>query len=168
MSQKEYNNAINSLDKTVPEFTPENVRSSYIDLAGRIDELEASGIRDLFFELSWSYASNQPVKFGKRIIFDRMLDSGYFCHERAHCLDDFEKALCRADGKSPPAGKHTLYHMAYNAMHKQGSMEYSDEYVRLKWFKNGNLHCWPKRMELIDKINKMIAEQYPNALPAAR
>lgn len=168
MSQGEYNKAVDSLEKQVPEFSLENVRASYIDLAGRMDEIEVSGIIELFRELSWDYKSNLPVRFGTRIVFKNMLDGGYFCHKRAHVLGDFEKAIHRADGKSPPAGRETLYHRAHDALHKENRSEYADAYFRVKWFKNGNLHLWPLRLDLVDVLNKQIADQYPNTLPPAR
>lgn len=168
MSQKEYDRAVKSLDSNVPAFTVENVKASYEDFASRIDEIEDAAILDLFKDLSWNYKSNLPVKFGKRIVLSRMTsDRRYFDFSNRHKLDDLEKALHRLDGQTPPAHPHQASSILANRISK-GESEYTDNYLRIKSFKNGNMHVFILNEKLRDRLNKVLSSHYPNALPPSR
>ena len=42
------------------------------------------------------------------------------------------------------------------------------EYLSIKCFKNTNAHITFKRLDLVEKMNKIIAKHYPGALPAPK
>lgn len=42
----------------------------------------------------------------------------------------------------------------------------NDDYLHLRWFKNGNGHITFKRPDLVEQMNLILAKHYPHALPA--
>lgn len=42
---------------------------------------------------------------------------------------------------------------------------FETDYLRVKWFKNGNAHIEFRRMDLVEQMNRIIARHYPNVLP---
>ncbi len=51
-----------------PELTAENIRSTFRNLYDSRADMFGADVVNLFSELSWNYRTNQPVKFGKRLI----------------------------------------------------------------------------------------------------
>jgi hypothetical protein len=43
-----------------------------------------------------------------------------------------------------------------------------NDYVSIRTFMNGNGHVTFKRIDLVDKMNRIIAKHYPGALPAPK
>ncbi|NAO93558.1 DUF4942 domain-containing protein [Escherichia coli] len=48
----------------------------------------------------------------------------------------------------------------------QGKGRYEDEMVIIKYFRKGSAHITFKRLELIDRINDIIARHFPSVLSA--
>ncbi|MFM2545875.1 DUF4942 domain-containing protein, partial [Escherichia coli] len=48
----------------------------------------------------------------------------------------------------------------------QGKERYEDEMFIIKYFKKGSAHITFKRLELIDRINDIIARYFPSVLSA--
>ncbi|MBB8032197.1 DUF4942 domain-containing protein, partial [Escherichia coli] len=48
----------------------------------------------------------------------------------------------------------------------QGKGRYEDEMFIIKYFKKGSAHITFKRLELIDRINDIIARHFPSVLSA--
>ena len=167
MSKGEYDKAIDSLEKEPPEFTTDNVKASYADFAGRLDEIENTAIIDLFKCLSWSYKSNEPVKIGKRIVLTGMIWSNRTEYRREHYLDDLEKAIYRARDLSPPANDNRLC-VKLNLSLKNREDLYQDNLFKIRAFGNGNVHIYILHQSDRDALNKRIAKAYPGALPATR
>jgi hypothetical protein len=157
-----------------PELTPENVNATFEQLYGaRVDMFER-GVIEVFKSLSWDYKSNLPHKFGKRVVVGYFMDSygitsGY---ARADGLADLERCMYMLDGKTAPDHRGGIVQKCgdiQRARMKSSSVERiaEDDYFRVKWFKNRNGHFYFKRPELVDRMNKIIAKHYPDALPPA-
>lgn len=142
-----------------PELTYENIAATFRDLhASRKDMFHRSIIK-VFQNLSWDYKTNQPFRFGKRVIIGYV--TGTHGQDK---LDDLTRAFCVLDGKPEPD-----YRQGFNSLVKArdyspsvGSVE--TEYLTLKWFKNGNGHATFKRLDLVEKMNKILHIYYPNAI----
>ena len=72
-------------------------------------------------------------------------------------MNDIDRVMQTLDGnKHQPRSFETA---ARQTMGKEVNT-YEDEYYKLKAFKNGNVHIWFKRLDLLEKLNKVISEYY--------
>jgi hypothetical protein len=152
-----------------PALTHENIAETFKALhASRVDMFDRGVIR-CFKALSWDYKTNNPFRFGKRIIISYLRTYGSLSHTKTADLDDLQRVFRVLDGL--PEEDHRnglsarLHHVASRG-NEAGS--HADVYVDIKWFKNGNGHLTFKRPDLVDKLNSIIAKHYPGALAAPR
>jgi hypothetical protein len=153
-----------------PPLTRENVEATFRTLHARRGEFFERGVVALFRSLSWDYKSNLPQMFGKRLVLRGMRDHyGFPSTRTCDALDDLQRALHLLDGRPEPDHRQGWYSQLCSlGLRATEQMETEDAYVRLKTFKNGNGHAYLKRPDLVDRLNRIIARQYPGALPPAR
>jgi hypothetical protein len=173
---------------TMPAFTEANVLATFTALAGQRDEIFERGILNVFRKLSWNYKTNDPVRFGKRLVvtyacehFTRRTKAGKLrtdCYGPTHTfaakLDDLVRVFSVLDGKPEPASDQG----AWALLRRQDWMTSDSDattkdaelhgYLRFRGFKNGNAHITFLRLDLIDELNRILAKHYPAALPPAR
>jgi len=147
----------------VPELTAANIEATFAQLYGARGEMFDRGVLQCFQRLSWDYRTNQPFKFGKRIIVGYLLSSGSPNHRVTDELDDLIRAFCLLDGQPEPDHRHGAYALVSDARQARRT-EAENAYFHLRWFKNGNGHLSFKRLDLVDKMNLIVAKHYPNAL----
>ena len=130
----------------------------------------------LFKRLSWHYATNLPVKFGKRIIKTYLLSNYaskrtdkwvHVNHTSTDELDDLVRVFSVVDGKPEPDHRRAAF-TALNQAVQARQQNVEMEYFSIKWFWNGNGHITFKRPDLVDRLNSIIAKHYPGALPEPR
>lgn len=156
-------------DGDVPELTEANVRSTFGMLHNSRGEIFERGVIAAFKALSWVYKTNLPQKFGKRVVITSLI--GYRNYERCNELDDLMRVFHVLDGKPEPdhrGGISSLLSRAGlgNYSNKAGTCE--NDYLLIRTFKNLNGHVTFKRLDLVEKMNKIIAKHYPGALPAPK
>lgn len=99
--RKAWNNTIQ--DENTPELTKANIISTFVSLHESRHEMIEEGVIEIFRGLSWDYETNQPYKFGKRIIVTNLLDAkGYLNSDKCDRLDDLLRGLCKFDNKPEP------------------------------------------------------------------
>ena len=151
-------------EKKAPPFTRDNLIATFRVLhASRADMVER-GVIEVFRGLSWHYKTNQPVRFGKRLIVSYL--RSYRCRTTDQ-LDDLMRALCLFDNLPEPdhrKGVGALLRAAQN----EGKTTCETAYFSMRWYKNGNGHITFRCPTLIDRLNSIIAKHYPGALPPAR
>lgn len=167
-ARKQWNSSV--YDLKTPELTLGNVTSTFTVLRDGRAELFERGVIACFRGLSWDYKTNQPFKFGKRIVMRCLYtEAGKFGqsvnHHASDKLDDLVRVFSVLDGKPEPDHRSAMYMHLSNASMKRPLKRWIDlDYFEIRWFKNGNGHLTFKRPELVEKINKIIAKNYPNAL----
>ncbi|MEE9481791.1 DUF4942 domain-containing protein [Methylobacterium ajmalii] len=166
-----------SLEQDPPPATADNVRATLERLFGEADQIFRRGLVNAFKRLDRDYASNDGFKIGDRIVltwgctWDRIM--GYFTlhHTREEELHDIDRVMHVLDGKpAPDRGQGLEGKMAehtYGRGRDKGTTGES-EYFRFRLFKNGNIHLWPRRQDLLDRANKIIAEHFGMVLAAGR
>jgi hypothetical protein len=160
----------------VPPLTLENIRFTFEAIHGARDEYFDRGVIAVFKRLSWDYKTNQPFKFGKRIIMTRFVDvwggtrnQKYIStsHTTTNELDDLVRIFSLLDGKPEPDHRGAMYHaISPSITAKVQSIDL--EYFSIRWFLKGTGHITFKRPELVDRLNSIIAKHYPGALPEPR
>ncbi|WP_009909948.1 DUF4942 domain-containing protein [Burkholderia thailandensis] len=150
-------------DGDVPELTAANIEATFTQLYGTRGDMFERGVLQCFRRLSWDYRSNQPFKFGKRIIVTYLLSSDSPNHRVTDELDDLIRVFCVLDGKPEPDHRHGAYVLVSDARQARRT-EAENAYFHLRFFKNGNGHLTFKRPDLVEKMNQILAKHYPNAL----
>ena len=159
MDKKARQEFADSLEKEPPAFTVDNVRSTLLSSYQQAETFMNRGIVELFKNLGENYKTNDAFKIGKKIIlrnwftvFCGSLSVNYNQEPEMNDLDRVVRTLDCVEFKE---------HLFSQSMRKViNSMEYEDDYFKIKAFKNGNAHLWLKREDLTDKINDIIAAWY--------
>ncbi|KGS98493.1 methyltransferase domain protein [Burkholderia pseudomallei MSHR4012] len=147
----------------VPELTAANIEATFAQLYGSRGDMFERGVIQCFRRLSWNYRSNEPFKFGKRIIVRYLFSNGSPNHRVTDELDDLIRVFCVIDGRPEPDHRHGAYVLVSEAW-RERCTEAENAYFHLRWFKNGNGHLTFKRTDLVDSLNRILAKHYPNAL----
>jgi hypothetical protein len=148
-----------------PAFTVENIEAVFRNIHAERGNTFERGIVNCFKNLSWDYATNQPFKFGKRVVMKHLCDRifGYPQTGITSQLADFARAFHILDGKPEPDNRQS-FDGAVDAARKEGKTEAENEYFSIRWFKNRNGHLTFKRPDLVEQMNRIIAKHYPHAL----
>lgn len=151
----------------VPPLTLDNIEATFGVLYGSRGEMFERGVIECFRALSWSYKTNTPHMFGKRIIMSYFSSYGHPASRAADRLDDLLRVFHVLDGKPEADHRQGVYYMASEAQ-RQGNSFAENGYLAMKWYKKGSAHITFKRLDLVEQLNRILAKHYPNALPPAR
>lgn len=153
----------------VPELTADTIRATFTNMHNNRGEMFERGVIALFRALSWDYKTNQPFKFSKRIIFNRLFTVYGSGAQRwittdsrsADKLDDLDRVLHILDEKPEPD-----HRVGWNRrlMKNKDSHSTQGSYFDLKWYMNGNGHILFTRPDLMEKMNLIVAKHHPNAI----
>lgn len=158
-------------DGNFPLFTLENIMSTFESLHGSRDDIFERGVIAVFKSLSWSYKTNRPFAFGKRIVITYLRGEvkgsgkslGYVNHNAGDKLDDLVRVFSVLDGKPEPDHRNSMYH-AISTAKDLTCRDVDTEYLQIRCFRNGNGHITFKRPDLVEKMNKILAKHFPGAL----
>ena len=144
-----------------PVFNLANVQSTFLELSQTADQMFNDGILNVFRRFSNHYKSNDVFKIAEKVVMERMLsmwsagpciDYGYSADQ----INDLDRVFKSLDGK-----KHEPRALSIAMNEKFSKYEdFEDDFFRAKAFKNGNLHLWFKRSDLLDRVNLIIAQHY--------
>lgn len=159
----EFNRA---LEKSPPEFTVANVREQFITALQDSDEMFSRGLVNVFLQLSKHHKTNtnSPFKVNEKAVMEYMVNQDYghprisYGQAASDKLNDIDRVFKTLDGK-----KHNPRELEC-AMNKQWSETkesvFEDDYYHARGFKNGNLHLRFKRIDLLEKANRIISDFY--------
>jgi hypothetical protein len=166
-------------DGDVPELNDANIRSTFKMLHDSRGEMFERGVVAVFKGLAWCYKTNLPQKFGKRIVI-KYLRSGVSggmwganslgsigSFSKTDALDDLTRVFSVLDGKPEHDVRNGWYGRVSNCR-TLNDPDPADDYMVIRCFRNGNGHVTFKRLNLVDKMNLIIAKHYPGALPAPK
>ncbi|MDE3238926.1 MAG: DUF4942 domain-containing protein [Paracoccaceae bacterium] len=154
----------------VPEATLENMVATLSRLTGDADLMFKRGLARCFSDLDRRFKSHDAFKIGSRIILTRVFDEwGYWhCRSYSSTVADIERVFAILDGKAPnPGALEAAIRHARGGAHGARQSEVETEYFTARAFKNGNLHLWFSRPELVTKANLVLADYYGAAVADA-
>ena len=157
-----------------PEVTVENIRATLQQFMGDAGTIFKRGIANAFSKLDRRFRSHDGWKIGGRMILDRMYDqSGFMNYHRdmESTLMDIERTFRVLDGQPGGASRSGIVSLLSQSRYtgngaRQGEVE--DEFFKVRVFKNGNCHCWFKRDDLVERVNKLLGEYYGAPIPEER
>lgn len=150
-------------------ITVENIVATIETLMNKRGEMFAQGVANCFSDLDRRFKSHDAFSIGSRIILTHVFDDwGCWNHSCDHrrTIADVERVFTVLDGDKPNI--HSLItklndHRGRGLDPRQSEM--STDYLRIKCFKNGNAHLWFTRPDLVERVNKMLADFYGEVLP---
>lgn len=156
----------------LPEISEKNILATFEHLHHSKGEVFERGVVNVFKGLSWDYKTNSPCSFGKKIIINNLVTHNHWGFSlnwgwRRDQLTDLERMLFLLDGKPIPdnRGDVTTRLMEHIRDHP-GVQSYEDDFFSIRYFQKGTAHLIFKRLELIEKMNDIIAKHYPGMLAA--
>lgn len=156
---------------TPPEVTEGNIRATLETLLTQRGEMFSRGVAKVFSQLDRRFRSHTAWKVENRIIFNGAFDeSGHwnYYRRREYELMDVERVFYVLDGKKAPGrngGIVGAYDEAKKGNYGPAQRVIETEYFRLRTYKNGNAHLWFLRKDLVEQLNKIIADYYGEVIP---
>lgn len=156
----------------LPAISQANILSTFEQLHHNKHDVFERGIINVFKGLSWDYRTNNPCYFGKRIIVNNLVKHdrwGYSLNWgwRRDQLADLERMLYLLDWKTIPDNRHDIstrfMDFVRDNPHKQ---IFEDELFTIRFFQKGSGHIAFKRLDLVEKMNDIVAKHYPGMLAA--
>lgn len=173
LMDKKAKDALREQLRTAPaEFTEETALATLQSFASQAGDIFRRGIAEVFSNLDRRFRSHDGFKVGSRIILSRAFDDfGHWNHGRQHrdTLQDIERTFHVLEARPVPLDYAGVVG-AIDAARKGKAWgatytEVETEYYRSRVFLNGNLHLWFKRKDLVEKVNKLLAEYYGAVIP---
>lgn len=166
--RKEMQEAIHN--KKVPALTREAITTTFKTLHESRVEMFQQGVIECFQRLSWHYKTNQPQKFGKRIVVSYLTSYGSGNFPQCDQLDDLLRVFYVCDGKPEADHRRSTYHLVSEAMQATNTWPKlaANDYFSVRLYKNRSGHVTFTRPDLVTRLDRIIASHYPDALPAPK
>jgi predicted RNA methylase len=152
-----------TLAENPPPFQTDTCIATIRQLMQDAPIIFARGVANAFSDLDRRFKSHDGFKIGSRMIFDRTF-SDFGCswnYNKQNKIRDVERAFYQLDGEEnceKYAGIVGLIDEAKSYYPSAFIVE--SEYFKARVFKNGNLHLWFKRDDLLRKVNLLLADYY--------
>ncbi len=156
--------------KDPPPVTPEAVATTIARLSGEGDMIFRRGLVSAFQNLNRDYRSHDGFKIGARLVIPNAISNASerwrtLSHYREKELADIDRVMHVLDGKPAPDYQQGLCAEIRARLQPDDSaglvhMGVDTAYWGVKFFRNGNIHLWPVRQDLVDKANRIIAEHF--------
>jgi len=154
----------------LPAISEANILSTFEQLHLHKMDVFERGIINVFKGLSWDYKNNSPCSFGKKIIVNNLVTHNRWRFSlswgwRRDQLADLERMLFLLDGKPIPDNRGDICTRLMEHIRDNQTKEvYEDEFFRIRYFQTGTAHLTFKRLDLIDRMNDIIAKYFPGML----
>ncbi|WP_145578349.1 DUF4942 domain-containing protein [Yersinia alsatica] len=154
----------------LPAINEDNIFSTFEQLHLNKQDVFERGVINVFRGLSWEYKTNSPCMFGKKIIVNNLVTHNRWGFSlswgwRRDQLVDLERMLYLLDGKPVPdnRGDISVRLMEYIRDNPR-QQSYEDELFGIRYFQKGTAHVIFKRLDLVEKMNDIVAKHYPGML----
>jgi len=162
MDEKAINEFYKSMEKDVPAFNMDNVRTTFLQLHQDADMMFKRGIVRVFQQfMPHEYRTNskEPFKLDRRAVIGWGTENWSGLRVNHHAsgrVNDIDRVFKTLDDKQHKPRE--LEH-AINAAFVNGNV-YEDEYYQFKGYKKGTLHVLFKRADLLEKVNRLIHDYF--------
>ena len=151
-----------------PAFTVESCAATFGHIWTNRREIYLRGIVNLFAKLDRRFRSHDGFKIGHRLIIERALNDwgSWDRYERRDVLRDVERVFLELDEKPPVSEAMGIAGLVSDAGRRRDNLPdvVHGDYFRVRVFKNGNLHIWFERKDLLQQVNLLLAEYYGEAI----
>lgn len=161
------------IDKGLPPITVGNVYATLEKFIADSGMIFRRGIANVFSKLDRRFKSHDGFKIGGRIILRWVFDDSGYLNSGAirDKLIDVERVFSVLDGVAEADFQSALKQLAERKVRGTtggAQSEHETPYFKIRAFKNGNAHLWFTRDDLVEKVNKLLAEYYGEVVGDAR
>ena len=176
MSAKQVQVFETGLEENPPAFELETIQATFAVYMENPASVFRQSVRDAFDALPNNFKSNDRFKLGKKLVMCYALNwwGGYptWHHRPSHRhtsrrdeLADLHRMLRMLDDKPDVT---CITETAAVAMRDDTAAgRFADDYLEVRWYRNGNLHVAFQRPDLVKRLNKILAEQAGDVIPSA-
>ncbi|MHA0276543.1 DUF4942 domain-containing protein [Enterobacter ludwigii] len=156
----------------LPAISEANILNTFEQLHHNKQDVFERGIINVFKGLSWDYKTNNPCYFGKKIIVNNLVKHDRWGFSlnwgwRRDQLADLERMLYLLDGKNIPDNRHDVSVRFMDFVRDNPHQQiFEDDFFTIRYFQKGSGHITFKRLDLVEKMNDIVAKHYPGLLPA--
>lgn len=167
MNSRQYRNIVEQIEAHPVELQYDIAMETFLSLYQKRGQNFQEGLVEVFKSLSKKFKSHSAFKVQRRIIITNVFSDGFFRHDwDGELFRDAWKILYLLDGKDPTAidiadRPDEIISSGYN----KGLTEFNFGKFRVKTFANGNVHLWIDDEELLNKVNRIIANYYKGMIP---
>lgn len=154
----------------IPAISEDNILSTFRQLHHTKHDVFERGILNVFKGLSWDYKTNSPCCFGRKIIINNLVTHNRWGFSlnwgwRRDQLADLERMLFLLDGKPVPDNRGDITtRLMEHIRDNPGLSVYEDNYFAIRYFQKGTGHITFRCPVLVDKMNDIVAKNYPGIL----
>lgn len=154
----------------LPAINEDNILSTFEQLHLNKQDVFERGVINVFRGLSWEYKTNSPCMFGKKIIVNNLVTHNRWGFSlswgwRRDQLVDLERMLYLLDGKPVPDNRGDISVRLMEYIRDNPRLQsYEDELFGIRYFQKGTAHVIFKRLDLVEKMNDIVAKHYPGML----
>ncbi|MGP3002655.1 DUF4942 domain-containing protein [Serratia bockelmannii] len=154
----------------LPAINEDNILSTFEQLHLNKQDVFERGVINVFRGLSWEYKTNIPCMFGKKIIVNNLVTHNRWGFSlswgwRRDQLVDLERMLYLLDGKPVPDNRGDISVRLMEYIRDNPRLQsYEDELFGIRYFQKGTAHVIFKRLDLVEKMNDIVAKHYPGML----
>ncbi len=149
-------------------FTTDNCAATFGHIWENRRDLYLRGIATVFSKLDRRFRSHDGFKIGARLIIDGAMNEwgSWERYERRDSLRDVERVFLELDDKAPLPEGLSMAAIVGEAARDRVNLPtvVHGDYFRVRIFKNGNLHIWFERADLLQQVNLLLAEYYGEAI----
>lgn len=155
-----------------PPATSDNIIATFERLAGDAGMIFQRGLAQAFSRLDRRFRSHDGFKIGSRVVFNGAFSDGRWNYytKKDEDLRDVERVFAVLDGQQHPDRGSGIIGTIDAARPKAWgpqAFEAEGDYFKIRVFKNGNVHCWFKRDDLVEKVNQVLADFYGATIGAS-
>lgn len=157
----------------VPPLTRDNIITTFSLLHEQRGQMLEDGVIAVFKSLSWDYKTNHPAFLGRRLILRYVTCASYKIgrfgpvnHRMTDQLDDLQRVISLLHGKPEADHRAGWFQLVSEAIRGTGMAE--NDTLEIRLYGNGNGHLLFKEQAVVDRLNRIIAQRFPDALPAPR
>lgn len=160
----------NQEEGDLPTISEANILSIFEQLHLNKMDVYERGIINVFKGLSWDYKTNSPCSFGKKIIINNLVAYNRWGFSlnwgwRRDQLADLERMLFLLDGKHIPDNRGDIStRLMEHIRDNPAKYVYEDEFFSIRYYQKGTVHLTFKSLNLIERMNDIIAKHYPAML----
>lgn len=150
-------------EKGMPPLTVENVYATLETFQRDAGFIMARGVANAFANLDRRFRSHDGFKIKHRIILTYAFDSHGFRYNsrQQDTLLDVERVFLVLDNKKVAAYGGIVHQCRQEAgWGSPRPIVIEGAYFRIRIFGNGNAHLWFTRRDLVEKVNKILADWY--------
>lgn len=158
------------IDRMLPPVSVDNIVATLESFQRDAEMIFRRGIVNVFTSLDRRFRSHDGFKVGSRLIINHLVSGdGHFSAYgyRTDTLLDIERTFLIIDGKTARASYAGIVgkiETDRRGMWRPHQSEHHGDYFKVRIFKNGNAHLWFTRDDLVEKVNKILADHYGEVL----